>query len=485
VQGNNSPEGINQSGVVAEIDSLKITAEEFYLSYEYGPAFPKRKNDSKERYLNYMINEKLLALDGYSRKIDTTGQAVEALNELRNDLAAEELFKQDILSKVKIEKREIDSAVSKKNIILEIKWLFAANDERLTSYLNQLKSGISFDSLFNQQLNDTVFFDNRYMKIERDLLGKKNPALAAIADSLKAGEISLPVHTNDGWYIIKLENASEDLITTESEYETAEQEAVSSIKKYKMDKLSDVYVNELMKQHNPVIKRDAFNFLRSYLGNLLLSKEKYSDWNLSEKLTSAVNNLNNSGEENYTKALLVELNDGKFTIAEFLTWYRSRSHYINLNESDLKSFSVSLENLIWRMVRDRLLAQKAFERGFNNAETVIKQTNWWRDKIISSMVKNEITNSVLLENKEVKTGNKNDSMKVSAEIDEEFNEKLLRKILSLKKNHKTVINKKLLNQINVSVENDPRAVEFYIVKQGTLIPRTPYPTIDKDWAKWE
>jgi hypothetical protein len=76
-------------------------------------------------------------------------------------------------------------------------------------------------------------------------------------------------------------------------------------------------------------------------------------------------------------------------------------------------------------------------------------------------------------------------MKVSAEIDEEFNEKLLRKILSLKKNHKTVINKKLLNQINVSVENDPRAVEFYIVKQGTLIPRTPYPTIDKDWAKWE
>jgi hypothetical protein len=98
------------------------------------------------------------------------------------------------------------------------------------------------------------------------------------------------------------------------------------------------------------------------------------------------------------------------------------------------------------MVRDRLLAQKAFERGFNNAETVIKQTNWWRDKIISSMVKNEITNSVLLENKEVKTGNKNDSLKVSAEIDEEFNEKLLRKILSLKKNHKIDINKKLLDQ---------------------------------------
>ncbi|MGE5812829.1 MAG: peptidylprolyl isomerase [Ignavibacteria bacterium] len=485
IQGNNDPEGLKQNGVVAEIDSLKITAEEFYLSYEYGPAFPKRKNDSKERYLNYMINEKLLALDGYSRKIDTTEQAVETLNEYRNDIMTEELFKQDILSKVKIERHEIDSAVSKKNIILEIKWLFAADDEKIKSYLTQLKSGISFDSLFSQQINDTVFFDNRYMKIDRDRLGIKNPALAAIADSLKAGEISLPVHTNDGWYIIKLENASEDLITTESEFEKAEQEAVSSIKKYKMDKLSDKYVNELMMQHNPVIKRDAFNFLRSYLGNLLLSKEKYSNWNLSGKLASAVNNLNNSGEENHALASLVQLIDGKFTITDFLTWYRSRSHYINLNENDLKSFSASLENLIWRMVRDRLLAQKAFERGFNNAETVIKQTNWWKDKIISSMVKNEITTSVLLGNKEVKTGNKNDSLKVSAEIDEEFNEKLLRRILSLKKNHKININKKLLGQINVSVENDPRAVEFYIVKQGTLIPRTPYPTIDKEWAKWE
>jgi len=31
---------------------------------EVGPIFPKRKDNSRQAYLNYMINEKLLALDG-------------------------------------------------------------------------------------------------------------------------------------------------------------------------------------------------------------------------------------------------------------------------------------------------------------------------------------------------------------------------------------------------------------------------------------
>ncbi len=481
-QDKNDPGGINGNIIVAEVDSIKITAGEFYLSYEYGPAFPKKKSDSKLRYLNYMINEKLLALDGYSRGIDTSIQAVEMLSEFRNDLAAEELFKQDILSKIKIKEGGIDTAISKKNFILEIKWINAETDEKMKSYVNQIKSGISFDSLFSRQFNDTVFHDDRYMKIDRYRLERKNALLAALVDSLKPGEISLPVHTNDGWYIFKLENAVQNLISTESDYEKAKQEAVNSLKKDKMDKLSDQYVNEIMIERNPVIKRNAFNFLRSYMGNLLLSEEKYAEWNLSDKLSAAIENLNNSGQQEYAQAALVEFNNGKFTVTDFITWYRNRSLYINLNKNNLKNFSVSLENLIWRMVRDRFLAGKAAERGFFNSESVLKQTKWWKDKIVSSIVRNEITKSILLENKEVDTGN---SGKNSDGIEEEFTAKLLRKILSLKQNHKIKINKELLSEIEVSVENDPRAVDFYIVKEGTLIPRTPYPTIDYDWIKWE
>ena len=117
-QGLDLPENPNE--IVAEIDSIEITAEEFYFGYEYGPAFIKRKPESKERYLNFLINEKLLALEGYSRKIDTTEQAEEMLVEFKSDLATEELFKLEVLSKVKLSDGEIDTAINKKNIELEI-----------------------------------------------------------------------------------------------------------------------------------------------------------------------------------------------------------------------------------------------------------------------------------------------------------------------------------------------------------------------------
>jgi hypothetical protein len=477
--------GVNGNDTIAQIDSLKITMEEFYLSYEYGPAFVKRERDSKERYLNYMVNEKLMALDGYSRGIDTSKQAIDMLDEFKNDIAAEELFNQDILSRIKIEQSEIDSVISKKNLVLEIRWLYAKDDEGIKSYLNQIKSGISFDSLYYQQFRDSVFQNDRWMKIDRYRLERKNPALAVIIDSLRAREISLPLHTDDGWYIMKLENVTQNLITTESEYERMKQESINSLKKEKMDKLSDQYVNEIMIEHNPIIKRDAFNFLRSYLGNVLLPHEKYTDWNLSEKLSTAIKNLNVSNENEYAQTTLIELNNSKFTIDDFLTWFRNRSLYINLDEKDLKDFSISLENLIWRMVRDRLLSRKAIERGLANTESVVKQSRWWRDKIVSSIVRNEIANSVILDNKETKTNSIVDSSKEQSAIYEEFSVKLLRKILALKKKYEVSINKDLLNEIYISDEDNPRAVNFYFVKQGGLIPRTPYPTINPDWISWE
>ena len=478
-------EGIKGNNIIAQIDSIKISAQEFYFSYEYGPAFVKRDRDSKERYLDYMINEKLMALDGYSRGIDTSKQTIDMLDEFKNDIASEELFKQDILSRIKIEESEIDSVISKKNLVLEIKWLYAKDDEDVKSYLTQIKSGLTFDSLYSEQFKDSVYRDDRYMKIDRYLLERKNPMLAGVVDSLRVGEVSFPLHTDDGWYIVKLENVTQNLITTESEYERMRQESVNSLKKEKMDKLSDQYVNEIMTEHNPIIKRDAFNFLRSYLGNVSLPHKKYTDWNLSEKLSTAIKNLNVSNENEYAQTTLVELKNGKFTINDFLTWFRNRSLYISLNEKDLKDFSISLENLIWRMVRDRLLAQEAIEKGLANTESVMKQSRWWKDKIVSSIVRNEITNSVILDNKETKVNSNVDSSKEQTGINEEFNAKLLRKILALKKKYKVSINKDLLNEIHVSDEDNPGAVNFYFVKQGGLIPRTPYPTIDSDWINWE
>ncbi|HEX9739365.1 MAG TPA: hypothetical protein VGA29_01210, partial [Ignavibacteriaceae bacterium] len=145
----------------------------------------------------------------------------------------------------------------------------------------------------------------------------------------------------------------------------------------------------------------------------------------------------------------------------------------------------SLERLIWRMIRDRLLSERARSRGLDKTESVTKQAGWWKDKIISAVVKNEIAYSTDVENNEIKTGKNPENETASVKASDEYTAKLLRKILLLKQKYSIVINEDTLDRIPVSVENNPRAVEFYTVKKGGLIPRTPYPTIDFDWVSWE
>lgn len=471
--------------ILAEIGDINITQEEFLKSFEFAPAFIKRRPDSKLRHLKFMIKEKLLALDGYSRKVDTMEQAKETLNAIEDDLATEELFKDEILGKIKISDKEIDSAVSKMQTEIEIRWLFSIDKNSIENYFNKLESGIPFDSLYAEQFNDTsVYLDDRSLNISEFALESRNPIIAAKAALLKPGEYSEIFFAYDGWYILQVVNKWTNLITAETEFNKLRSEAENAVKKRKMDRLSDEYVNALLYNSKPIIKRIPFNILRTYLANYLISQKQFEEWGLKIKLEQALDSLGNPTSENVGKIILVEYNKDNITIEEFLKWYRIRDQYLKFEKSDLRAFSVSIENYIWQMLRDKLLVAIARERGYYKNQDVVIQTSWWKDKITYSQVKNELINSIRLEIKE--TNLNNDRYKNELElVENELIKKMFYKLSQLQKKYKITINENLLANLQVSFEYDPNAIEFYAVKKGGLIPRIPFPTIDTDWSKWE
>ena len=470
--------------VVAQVGAVKITAEEFIYSYEYGPAFSKKKEHSKLTHLNYMINEKLLALEGNEKGVMKNEATKELYTDIESDLAAEEMFRKEILSKVEISDTEINKIIEKKLSQYELRWLYAENSANVENYLMQLKSGISFDSLFTAQLSDAVLMDDRQLTSSLYNIYMKNPQFALIVDTLKSGRISDPIHTNDGWYIIKIDNILKNEITSESEYNKLKSEAVEAITKSKMDILSDQYVKGLFEYENPIIKRDVFNVLRSYLGKFILTSEKYSDWELENKLDNALTNLGLKRGAKYTGLTLVECKNHNIYLDEFIIWFRNREQYVKFSKNDLIGFSKSLEDLVWLMVRDKLLTDEAYQKGYNKSGWVRKQSSWWKDKISYSAYRNELANSITLNSEEqrlVDEKKQSQSEIMSAEL----SKKILHKILELKKKYKIVINEVLLNKLKVSTENDKKAIEMFIAKRGNLIPRPAFPSIDNDWVNWE
>ncbi len=284
-------ESVSKEDIVAQVDTITITAEEFFYSYEFGPAFPKRENDSKAVHLKYLINEKLLAQEGYRTGLMEQDDVEGMFEDIKSDLAAEEMFRQEILPKVKITKDEIDKVTEKKLIEYDIRWLYSYDENSSAGLLEQLKGGVSFDTLFRAQLNDSVFINDRQMTSTLYDIYMKNPQLAGVIDTLQAGVIPPPIHTDDGWYIIKVNNIKRNLITGEAEINKLRAESSEGIKKSKLGIMSDDFVKSLFDAEKPVIKRDAFIFLRSYLGKFVLDPGKYSEWKLEDKIDTALSAL--------------------------------------------------------------------------------------------------------------------------------------------------------------------------------------------------
>jgi len=472
------------SEVVANVGNIKITNEEFRLNYEFGHVFTKKINNSKEKHLNYMINEKLFALEAESIGLDTSRQVINYLNTINSDLATEELYIDEILSKVEIMDNEIDSVITRKSMDVKVKWLFSDSEFEINSLNLKLKSGIPFVSLFKQRYKLKEEIDSKELKTNRYLLGKKNPSLGKIVDTLESKKFSKPIFMDDGWYIIYLESFNQQAILTETDFTRLKTEAIDAVKMIKMNSISDKYVNNLMIDNVPIIKSTAFRILRSYLSNYILKKELYEQWSLPKKMDEALAELDNKSKSDISKLVLINMKSTEVTISQFLEWFWLRDQYIKFDNSSLEAYTLSLKDIVFRMVRDELLTNTAKKKGYFESDVVKKQFSWWREKVLSSAFKNYLRNTINVSSDEIapQKGNEKD---INIDIEKEYTAKLFRTIQKLKQKYSIVIDEDILDNIIVSEEENPSAISLYTIKKGGLIPRTPYPTIDSEWANWE
>jgi hypothetical protein len=296
---------------------------------------------------------------------------------------------------------------------------------------------------------------------------------------MKAGGVSLPIHTSDGWYIVKVDNLWREVIPNETQVNKYKYDVKTTLEKAKMDSISDVYVDKTMTEESPVIKNKIFTMLRSYIGKSCLENGKYGEWKLEKKLKMVIDSLKNVNPKEYKNLELVKLKNSTITLNDFLLWFRIRSESIKLNQTSLKAFSISLESIVWRMVRDELMVKKAYAQGLENSPAVKEQSRWWKDKVMFAVIRDELGKAISVAD-EIKTKNDKENRK-----EKEFTEKLLHKINKLKQNTKIEINNDILARIKVEQENDEKAIEVYTVKAGGYFPHQAYPSIDLYWRSWE
>ena len=492
----------NFTRVVATVGPIEITAQEFLLSYEFGPAFTKRRKESRQRYLEFMVNEKLLALDARAHGLQNSARVARSLEELEGDMATEELFKDDVLGKVALTKSEIERGMREGAVHYRIEWLFAPGSGEANALRSGLNRGTPFDSLFARQIQGGVKRDDRAMESTLFKLRRANPLLASVAETLRAGRSSEPVRGTDGYYIIRIADGWRDVTLSATESQKSREDVRRALTQEKSDSLSDRYVRKMMLEHDPVIIRGTFDRLHAWLGGVWVKPERVAAWEIAGKVGGARDSAGVSRIDRFGRDTLVALRGGCIRLSQFLSWYRARDTYFRLNTTTEQAFFVSVEDLVWHMVRDRVLVDRALKRNLQERDPVKKQLRWWEDKILFGEEKVLLGSSIVLNDSAYRAyydSNARDYRSDSGTVQPfervkdqvrkdyymlELRKNMLHRIIALKRKYPVVVKSDVLMSLPVDVENDPKAIDVYTAKKGGTFPHPAFPVIDFEWATW-
>ena len=489
--------------IVARVGPKVITGKEFLLAYDFGPAFPKREKDSKRRFLQFMINEKLLALDAQEHGGNARPSVIRSVAEIDHDLATEELYRQDVLGKVHISRQEMEEAVTAQRIHYSLRWIYAPTRDRIEEVKNGLAAGRPFDSLYHASLVNPAQADDRSWQTTRFKLMTTRPGVAGVVDTMKPGRTSVPVEGPDGWYIFSLDNISFDAITTESDAAQQLHRASEVLTQHKADSLSDIYVDKLMREHAPVIERRTFAILCAFLGQAWLPQDLRTSMLTVLPVDRELAVAAAANPSPYASDKLVTMSDRAVTLGRFLAWYNARSTLVKLSTTSGRAFQESLERLIWQMVRDGLLIERAERRHLDKLAIVKEQKGWWTDKILYASEKQALSESIavkdsllsvyFVEHRARYPHAKGDTVTFRGAADEvrrdfvseKMTSVLFHRLVELRRKYQVTIDEDVLASLPVDSANDPKAIDVYVAKKGGTFPHPAFPTIDDDWQTWQ
>ncbi|MEW6509871.1 MAG: peptidyl-prolyl cis-trans isomerase [Bacteroidota bacterium] len=482
--------------VVARVDRFAITAADLLESYEFGPAFIKRGSDPLREHLEYMINERLLALHAERDRLDSTHFVMARVHAIEEDLAVDQLYYDDILARVRVSDAEIDTASEKARVRLGLTWLYVRTWDGAERLSRALSRGAPFDSLMKTMGEGLPPAERT---TETTLLGLETntPELAQSVARLKTGQISAPVRGPDGYYIVRLDRVWRNPLETESEQARLRGDAGRTLRDARARILGDEYVKTMMKAANPVIRAGGFNILRAYLAEQGLSRDMRLKWKIPATFMTEAGPRPISRAGEFLHATLVQFAGRTMTVKEYLDWFDIRQ--FQLRRTSLDAFNSSVKQTVWKMVQDRLLSERAYERGLQRRDAVHREAARWDAKLLYLATREQIRRSVTVSDSLVRQEFKSHRGRyrdtagrpagfeaVRSDIRRELaaqkeNELLFRLLRRLRDEFPVTVDETAVRSLAAGLQPDRQAIDVMLYKPGGTFPRVAFPSIDERW----
>jgi len=364
--------------VVAKVGDQSITVAEFRRNYEFGLPHLKRDPDRKKSYLDFMIKEKVLSLEGYKLGLERSASVQKQERDLTKELLIEELFRREVNDKIQITPEEIKEAINRSKVTFKLRYWFEPNAD-FANRVYQAMHERGYSAVVEDILKSNPEVHLKLKDFETDYiswLDVSDKVLDAIKD-LPAGAISAPVEMDGNYFIFQVEDVRRNAVT-ENEYKSQAESFRKILFYRKLPQEAGRYVSEFMTPKNVVTKGPAFHKLGSALAEWKAKKEK-DNISFANAIAKAQEgdgpllDLQNSLDET-----LVTFAGGQWSIEDFLKDFDPKS--IKAEPDDRNGVLNDLNQQIALHIRDSFLLKEAKKKGLLKSPNVQKELQDWRDK---------------------------------------------------------------------------------------------------------
>jgi len=391
--------------VLAEIGSNKITVEEFQNRFDFMPHLNYSSSNIdfiKNEFLYSLVAEKLWALEADELDIDTIEAIKLSLRTLQKLFVKDELYKQEVESKINISSTEIAVGLSRVTRILNTLILTSPDSEKVWKLYDAFQKGASFDSVVASRKMPEKSFEVKFGSFEDE-------AMEGILYSLKLNEISIPVRYKDNWFLFKLISDEQDLSIDPSK-EHAKNIVIKKLRDRKSQKLGRTYLDKLFSGRSITADHKLFEILADNLLEILKNrtgkteKDSVADVQLLEidirKVLSLLNPLDSNAE-------FIKLDTHYVTIKDFL--FYSIYQKFSFNSFNSNKFKQLLNRLVKKFIEDEIIAGEGSKLGIENLTSVKNDLQIWRNYYLSEVLMNSFIDSITINDEDIKKFVSNES----------------------------------------------------------------------------
>lgn len=383
----------NKIKELAEGTNFKFDLKEFENRYMLMPIVRKGKSEDvmRSEMLYSFIAEKLWASEAEKEGFDTTAITKYTFGAMEKFIVRDALFNIEVTQKAKISERNYKTAAERGRIILDINYIYSTDKNEIEDLFSKIMRGASFDSLLAQRKE----FEEQKNKLEVGF-GDLEENIEDAVFNIAPGELTGPVKSSIGWFIVRLNGKSEKQFNGDREIKAEKQNEKKIVEDRAVDKAYQEYYAKALS--NKTVNTNGILFW-SMADNI--SKVLQNKWTQKDSSVQSVNldeNDFNIIEQNMGADSLdmnfIEFDSRPVTAREFLHQFIFEGFYTNNVNSDI--ISSKLQSRTRRFIELELLAREGFKRGLNELPEVKNQIEIWKDYYLAEQLKNNFNQNIVV-----------------------------------------------------------------------------------------